>query len=64
MKLSTRRAAFAALTLVVCLALSPVAEAAPLDGRSFREKIVKIIKKLRSLTDIRTLEDFPLPPKP
>lgn len=64
MKSHIRRAGVAALTLVVCLAFSPVAAARPVDGPTLREKIVKIVKKLRMFAGVKTFEDFPTPPKP
>ena len=64
MKSSTYRAGVAALAIIVCLSLAPVASAAPGDRFDVREKIAKIIKKLKSLPGIKTMEDDPLPPKP
>lgn len=64
MKSHIRRAGVAALTLVVCLAFSPVATAKPIDGPTLREKIIQIVKKLRTFAGTKTFEDFPAPPKP
>ena len=65
MKSNLYRTGAAALTLVVCLSVAPVATAArPGDGFDFRDRIAKIIKKLRNLPRIFILEDYPGPPKP
>ena len=65
MKSNLHRAGAAALALVVCLSVAPVASAAQL-GEPFdvRAKIAKIIKKLKSLPAIWVLSDEPGPPKP
>ncbi|HEX8254912.1 MAG TPA: hypothetical protein VF846_17335 [Thermoanaerobaculia bacterium] len=64
MKSKFVRAGVAALTLVVCLSISPVAAAAPGDGSAdLRERIIRAVKKLKNIR-ITILEDFPLPPKP
>lgn len=65
MKSNLYRTGAIALTLVVSLSIAPVATAARSgDGLDFREKITKIIKKLRNLPGIKILEDYPGPPKP
>jgi hypothetical protein len=66
MKVNTRRVSVAALALVVCLSISPVAAAAQPDHPLFniREKVTRILKKLKTLGDITVFTDFPTPPKP
>jgi hypothetical protein len=65
MKSNMYRAGAAALALVVCLSLAPIATAArPGDRFDVREKIAKILKKLKSLPGIWVMEDVPGPPKP
>ena len=65
MKSKFQRAGTAALALVVCLSLAPIATAArPGDGFDLRERIAKIIKKIKTLPGIRVFEDTPGPPKP
>jgi hypothetical protein len=66
MKVKTHRAGIAALALVVCLSFSPVAAAVqPNDGAvGVREKIVRILKKLKTLGSVTVFTDFPVPPRP
>lgn len=64
MKSNIYRAGAAALALVVCLSVAPTATAQPGDRFDVREKIAKILKKLKSLPGIRGMEDVPGPPKP
>jgi hypothetical protein len=65
MKLKTRRVGVAALALVLCLSISPVATAAQPDGfLTIRETITRILKKLKTFGGITAQVDFPHPPKP
>ncbi|HYK04501.1 MAG TPA: hypothetical protein VE974_22305 [Thermoanaerobaculia bacterium] len=66
MKVNTRRVGVAALTLVVCLSISPVASAVQ-PGDAFvgiREKIVRILKKLKTFGGLTSFEDTIGPPRP
>jgi hypothetical protein len=66
MKVITRRVSVAALALVVCLSISPIAAAAQRDQPllQFREKISWLLKKLKTFGGIVAFEDNPGPPKP
>lgn len=66
MKRYHHRLSAAALTLIVCLSISPVAAAAQPDlGADFAQKVVRFFKKVqKKLTGITTLTDFPGPPRP
>jgi hypothetical protein len=66
MNVNTRRVGVAALALVVCLTISPVAVAVqPNDAFvGIREKITRILKKLKTFGGVSVLQDFPQPPKP
>jgi hypothetical protein len=69
MKIRVRRVSAAALALVVCLSLSPVASAAVerdrLDELDLRAKIVRILKKAQKLLGgIASQEDSITPPRP
>jgi hypothetical protein len=64
MKSNTRRVGVAALTLIVCLAISPWATAAPVGDPPVRDKVVKFLKKLKKIAGVITLEDLPSPPRP
>lgn len=67
MKTVSRRVSVAALTLVVCLSLTPVASAAVHRDRDddLREKIVRILQKARKFFgSITSLEDNIIPPVP
>ena len=66
MKVNSRRAGVAALALVVCLSISPVALAVqPNDAFSgIREKVTRLLKKLKTFGGITAEVDFPHPPKP
>jgi hypothetical protein len=67
MKTGFRRMSVAALTLVVCLSLSPVAAAAVTRDHDddLREKIVRILKKAQKFFgSITSLEDAIQPPRP
>ena len=68
MNLKYRRLSAAALTLVFCLAATPVTLAKP-AGERFRfeprDPIVRIVKKIKDfLTRISSEDDFPEPPRP
>jgi hypothetical protein len=68
MNLKYRRVSAAALALVFCLAVTPVAIAKP-AGERFRfeprDPIVRIVKKIKNfLTSISSEDDFPEPPRP
>ena len=58
----------AALALVLCLSISPLAIAAPQsrdDGFTVRDRIELVIKKVRKFFDgITSLDELPAPPKP
>jgi hypothetical protein len=66
MKVNTRRVGVAALALVVCLAVSPVAFAVqPHDAAvGIRERIIRIIKKLKTFGGLTSFEDTIGPPRP
>ena len=66
MKVNTRRVGVAALALVVCLSISPVAAAVqPNDVLfSIREKVTRILKKLKTFGPAAVLSDSPVPPRP
>lgn len=66
MKVNTRRVGVAALALVVCLSISPVAAAVqPNDSLvNLREKVSRIFKKLKTLGGVIAFSDGLQPPKP
>jgi hypothetical protein len=66
MKRYHHRLSAAALTLIVCLSISPIAAAAQPDAHDFRESIVRILKKIqkKATSIITVLGDTPGPPKP
>jgi len=64
MKVNSRRVGVAALTLVLCLSISPVATAAQPDGWTIRETITRILKKLKTFGGITLNSDQPGPPRP
>lgn len=58
----------AALTLVLCLSVAPMAVAAPQsrdDQFTVRDRIEHVIKKIRRFFGgITSLDELPLPPRP
>lgn len=68
MKAHTCRAGVAALLLVVCLTIAPIALAVPVsrdEPFDVREEIIRIISKIRKFVGgIGLTEDQPLPPRP
>ncbi len=69
MKSKNFRVSAGALALVVCLTVSPKSEGATVEsgigGVNIRERVVRIVKKLyKKLGDVRTLNEYPAPPKP
>lgn len=67
MKRYHHRLSAAALALIVCLSVSPVAAAAQpnLADTDFVRQVVRMFKKLqKKLTGIASLSDYPTPPKP
>lgn len=66
MKVNTRRVGVAALALVVCLSISPVAAAVQPNDTLFsiRDTITRILKKLKTLGGVALNNDFPQPPRP
>ncbi|MEA2464964.1 MAG: hypothetical protein QOJ98_2711 [Acidobacteriota bacterium] len=66
MNVNTRRVGVAALALVICLSISPVAAAVqPNDAFvGIRERITRILKKLKNFGGIATFEDTIGPPRP
>ncbi|HYI08238.1 MAG TPA: hypothetical protein VEK57_04125 [Thermoanaerobaculia bacterium] len=67
MKTGYRRVSVAALTLVVCLSLAPVATAAVSRDHDddLRAKIVRMLKKAQKFFgSITSLEDNITPPRP
>jgi len=66
MNVNTRRVGVAALALVVCLAISPVASAVQPNDTLFsvRERIIRILKKLKTFGGTTAHVDFPMPPRP
>ncbi len=66
MNVNTRRVGVAALALVVCLSISPVAAAVqPNQGFvGIREKVIRIIKKLKTFGGLTSFEDTIGPPRP
>lgn len=65
MKSSKIRAGAAALTLVVCLSVAPVALAVPGEDRSeeVRAKVWRLLKQFKKFS-VSILQDQPVPPKP
>lgn len=66
MKRYHHRLSAAALTLIVCLAITPTAAAAPLNlgDHEFVRRVVQIFKNIQKKFSITSLQDFPGPPKP
>jgi hypothetical protein len=66
MKMNTRRVGVAALALVVCLSISPVAAAVQPNDALFgiREKIIRIFRKLKTFGPTVVFSDVPQPPRP
>ena len=68
MKISRSRLGAAALALVLCVSISPVASAAGRrrsDDPSFRETIIKVVLKIRGIFGgVAANDDFPDPPRP
>jgi len=69
MNFNRYRLGAAALALVLCVSISPVATAAGQrrdDDPSLRQTIVKVIQKIRGIFGggVVVNEDFPQPPRP
>ena len=62
---SRRRSFIAAALVFVCLSIgfAPEAQAAPRDGDSLRDRIVRVIKQIRNLIP-GTNDEVAGPPKP
>jgi hypothetical protein len=70
MKKYRHRASIATLTLVVCLAVAPLASAAPFGDRDYdlSDRIARIVSAIQKLVsrfgDVTANTDYPTPPKP
>lgn len=70
MKKYRRRVSIATLTLAVCLAVAPLASAAPSRDRDFdiSERIARIVSAIQKFVtrfgDVSSNTDYPQPPKP
>lgn len=66
MKIKYCRSGAAALLVVVCLAVSPVATAAPFFGRDLdvRDRVERIVMKIKKIFNISSLDNSIVPPKP
>lgn len=66
MKIKYCRSGAAALLVVFCLAVSPVATAAPFFGRDLdvRDRVERVVMKIKKIFQIGTLADTLTPPKP
>lgn len=66
MKSRSVRSSAAALVLLVCLSVAPIAAANGRDtGRDFSERVRRIIQKIQQIAGgITSNSNYPTPPKP
>lgn len=60
----SRRAATAALVIVLSVSIAPTAAAAKRNDGSFSDRITKIIQQVKEFFTPRVNDDVPIPPIP